>query len=319
MGVWDWLRGKKAPPSESPALEKGLEKTRRSFWQRLSALFKGKATLDEETREELEALLLSADVGPKTTDLILTHLQESLRKTPLAAGESIIERLESVLISLLERPFEPKTGSPYVILMVGVNGVGKTTSLAKLAYRFKKEGLRVVMGAADTFRAAAVSQLRYWAERLEVPLVEKGMGADPGAVAYETIQKAKEMGADVVLIDTAGRLHTKEPLMRELGKVYRVVSKALAGAPHEVLLVLDATTGQNAIRQAQVFLEATACTGLILTKLDGTAKGGVAFAVVQELGLPIRFIGVGEGAEDLLPFEAKRFVQALLRGTLERA
>ncbi len=313
MGLWDWLRGKKAPPPESPALEKGLDKTRRSFWQRLRSLFSGKTALDEETREELEAILLSADVGPRTTDLILTRLQESLHRTPLAAGESITDRLEALLIELLDRPFTPKAGSPYVILIVGVNGVGKTTSLAKLAYRFKGEGLRVVMGAADTFRAAAVSQLRHWAERLEVPLVERGMGADPGAVAYETVQKAQAMAADVVLIDTAGRLHTKEPLMRELGKVYRVVEKALPGAPHEVLLVLDATTGQNAIRQAQVFLEATACTGLVLTKLDGTAKGGVAFALVQELGLPIRFVGVGEAADDLLPFDPQRFVQALLR------
>jgi len=185
--------------------------------------------------------------------------------------------------------------------------------LAKLAARFAREGQKVVMGAADTFRAAAVSQLRHWADKLGLPLLEKGMGADPGAVAYETIQKALQIGADVVLIDTAGRLHTKEPLMRELSKVYRVAGKALPGAPHEVLLVLDATTGQNALRQAQVFMEATACTGIILTKLDGTAKGGVAFALVEETGLPIRFIGVGESAEDLLPFESRAFVQALLK------
>jgi len=321
MGLLDWLRGKKqapsaqpeAPSTPEPALQKGLEKTRRSFWGRLKSLFVGRKALDAETRESLEELLLLADVGIKATESILAELEKSLEDDPLQEGESIMSRLEEILVRRLERPFTLREGHPYVILLVGVNGVGKTTSLAKLAARFAREGQKVVMGAADTFRAAAVSQLRHWADKLGLPLVEKGMGADPGAVAYETIQKALHIGADVVLIDTAGRLHTKEPLMRELSKVYRVVGKALPGAPHEVLLVLDATTGQNALRQAQVFMEATACTGIILTKLDGTAKGGVAFALVEETGLPIRFIGVGESAEDLLPFEPRAFVQALLK------
>jgi fused signal recognition particle receptor len=321
MGLLDWLRGKKqapsaqpeAPSTSEPALQKGLEKTRRSFWGRLKSLFASRKALDAETRESLEELLLLADVGIKATESILAELEKSLKDEPLQEGESIMSRLEEILVRRLERPFTLREGHPYVILLVGVNGVGKTTSLAKLAGRFAREGQKVVMGAADTFRAAAVSQLRHWADKLGLPLVEKGMGADPGAVAYETIQKALQIGADVVLIDTAGRLHTKEPLMRELSKVYRVVGKALPGAPHEVLLVLDATTGQNALRQAQVFMEATACTGIILTKLDGTAKGGVAFALVEETGLPIRFIGVGESAEDLLPFEPRAFVQALLK------
>ena len=321
MGLLDWLRGKKqapsaqpeAPSTPDPALQKGLEKTRRSFWGRLKSLFAGRKALDAETRESLEELLLLADVGIKATESILAELEKSLKDEPLQEGESIMGRLEEILVRRLERPFTLREGHPYVILLVGVNGVGKTTSLAKLAARFAREGQKVVMGAADTFRAAAVSQLRHWADKLGLPLVEKGMGADPGAVAYETIQKALQIGADVVLIDTAGRLHTKEPLMRELSKVHRVVGKALPGAPHEVLLVLDATTGQNALRQAQVFMEATACTGIILTKLDGTAKGGVAFALVEETGLPIRFIGVGESAEDLLPFEPRAFVQALLK------
>jgi fused signal recognition particle receptor len=319
MGLLDWLRGKKAsPPSQQTAtpesnLQKGLEKSRRSFWNRLKSLFLSSPTLQRETRDELEELLLSADVGPKATAQILMGLEKSLRDHALQQGETFIDRLEEILTARVDKSFTPKEGHPYVILFVGVNGVGKTTSLAKLAAYFQREGQKVVMGAADTFRAAAVSQLRHWADHLQVPLVEKGMGADPGAVAYDTIQKALEIGADVVLIDTAGRLHTKEPLMRELGKVYRVIGKALPQAPHEVLLVLDATTGQNALRQAEVFMQATACTGLILTKLDGTAKGGVAFALVEETGLPIRFIGVGESAQDLLPFDPRAFVQALLR------
>jgi len=316
MGLLDWLRGRKEVPvtptsSEAP-LQKGLEKTRRSFWSRLKSLFTGQKALNAENRERLEELLLLADVGPKATESILAELEKSLKAEPLSESENLTDRLSRILIARLDRPFVAKEGHPYVILLVGVNGVGKTTSLAKLAARFAQEGQKVLMGAADTFRAAAISQLKHWAEKLNLPLVEKGMGADPGAVAYETIQKARELGVDVVLIDTAGRLHTKEPLMRELSKVYKVIGKALPGAPHEVLLVLDATTGQNALRQAQVFMEATACTGIILTKLDGTAKGGVAFALVEETGLPIRFIGVGESAEDLLPFDAKAFVQALL-------
>ncbi len=315
MGFWDWLRGKKQDPSvtSAPALEKGLTKSRQSFWGRLKALFTGRQSLDPESREELEALLLSADVGPTATEKILTTLEESLRKQPLSGAETLIERLRTILIAFLERPFAAPEGHPYVILLVGVNGVGKTTTLARLAYRLRQEGRKVLMGAADTFRAAAVEQLRRWSEKLSIPLVDKGMGADPGAVAYETVQKALQESYDVVLIDTAGRLHTRKPLMQELGKVYRVLGKSLPGAPHEVLLVVDATTGQNALRQAEAFCEVTPCTGIVLTKLDGTAKGGIAFALVEETGLPIRFIGVGEAAEDLLPFSPDAFVEGLLK------
>lgn len=314
MGWWDWLRGKKSTEVQeaSPALEKGLEKSRLSFWQRIKTIFTGRQSLDPESREEIEELLLSADVGPAVTEKILSALEKEVRENPLREGETLLDRLKVLLIQLVDRPFTPQEGYPYVILLVGVNGVGKTTTLARLAYRLSQEGKKVLMAAADTFRAAAVDQLKRWSERLQIPLVEKGMGADPGAVTYEAIQKAIKESYDIVLIDTAGRLHTRTPLMQELGKVYRVAGKALPGAPHEVLLVIDATTGQNALRQAEAFTQATACTGIVLTKLDGTAKGGIAFALVEETGLPIRFIGVGEGAEDLLPFSPAAFVQGLL-------
>ncbi|GIV23838.1 MAG: signal recognition particle-docking protein FtsY [Bacteroidia bacterium] len=314
MGWWDWLRGKKSTEVQeaSPALEKGLEKSRLSFWQRIKTIFTGRQSLDPESREEIEELLLSADVGPAVTEKILSALEKEVRENPLREGETLLDRLKVLLIQLVDRPFAPQEGYPYVILLVGVNGVGKTTTLARLAYRLSQEGKKVLMAAADTFRAAAVDQLKRWSERLQIPLVEKGMGADPGAVTYEAIQKAIKESYDIVLIDTAGRLHTRTPLMQELGKVYRVAGKALPGAPHEVLLVIDATTGQNALRQAEAFTQATACTGIVLTKLDGTAKGGIAFALVEETGLPIRFIGVGEGAEDLLPFSPAAFVQGLL-------
>lgn len=315
MGVWDWLRGKKkeAAVPTAPALEKGLTKSRQTFWGRLKALFTGRQSLDSDSREEVEALLLSADVGPAATEKLLTALEQSLRENPLSAAETLLDRLRTLLVAFLDRPFVAPEGHPYVILLVGVNGVGKTTTLARLAYRLQQEGKKVLIGAADTFRAAAVEQLRRWSDRLGIPLVEKGMGADPGAVAYETLQKALSEQHDVVLIDTAGRLHTRKPLMQELGKVYRVLGKALPGAPHEVLLVVDATTGQNALRQAEAFCEVTPCTGIVLTKLDGTAKGGVAFALVEQTRLPIRFVGVGEAAEDLLPFDAEAFVEGLLK------
>ncbi|MCS7163291.1 MAG: signal recognition particle-docking protein FtsY [Bacteroidia bacterium] len=313
MGLWEWLRGKKTEaPSPALSLHKGLEKSRRTFWERLRDFFGSRAGLEAADQESLEELLLSADVGPTATQTLLQALEASLRTTPLGPNETLLDRLKVLLIRLLEVPFEPPEGQPYVILFVGVNGVGKTTTVARLAYRLKTEGKKVLLGAADTFRAAAIEQLHAWSTRLGIPLVEKGMGADPGAVTYEAIQKAIKEQYDVVLIDTAGRLHTRTPLMQELAKVYRVAGKALAGAPHEVLLVVDATTGQNALRQAEVFQAATHCTGLVLTKLDGTAKGGIAFALVAQTKLPIRFIGVGESAEDLLPFSAQDFVESLL-------
>ncbi|MCS6790593.1 MAG: signal recognition particle-docking protein FtsY [Bacteroidia bacterium] len=311
MGWWDWLKkGKVAEPT--PQLTQGLQKSREGFWARIRRFFEGKKKIDPQNREEIEELLLAADVGPQATEQILKQLEESLRQKPLTVKETLLERLRGILISMIDRPFHPREGQPYVILLVGVNGTGKTTTLARLAHNLKKENKKVLLAAADTFRAAAVDQLRIWAERLSVPLVEKGMGADPGAVAYEAVQKAVKEGYEVLLIDTAGRLHNRKHLMDELSKIYRVTGKALTGAPHEVLLVLDATTGQNALRQAEVFQEAVHCTGVVLTKLDGTAKGGVAFAVVQQTGLPIRFIGVGERAEDLLPFSPEAFVEGLL-------
>ncbi|MCS7188832.1 MAG: signal recognition particle-docking protein FtsY [Bacteroidia bacterium] len=313
MGWWDWLTGKKSPVELStPTLQKGLEKSRQSFWSRLKGLFSTRRTIDAQSREEIEELLLCADVGPSATEKILKELESSLQKVPLQAGETLLDRLHTTLLEIINRPFTPRESKPYVILLVGVNGVGKTTTIARLAYNLKKEGKKVLIGAADTFRAAAVEQLRIWSERLGTALVEKGMGVDPGAVAYETIQRASREGYDIALIDTAGRLHTKTPLMQELGKIYRVIGKALPGAPHEVLLVVDATTGQNALRQAEVFMQAAPCTGIVLTKLDGTAKGGIAFALVEATGLPIRFVGVGEKADDLIPFSPEAFVRGLL-------
>ncbi len=285
-------------------LRQGLEKTRKTFFDGIKQLL-GVGRIDEETLQELEELLIAADVGHQTTTWIIEKLKRERSDDPIAS-------LKKILVELLDADTSLNlTGSPSVISVVGVNGSGKTTSVAKLASQFQAMGKSVVMAAADTFRAAAIEQLKVWGERINCTVIAHEEGGDPAAVAYDAVNHAKSKSKDIVIIDTAGRLHTKKNLMEELRKIHRVVAKLLDGAPHEVLLVIDATTGQNGLVQARIFKEMVNVTGLVITKLDGTAKGGVALAIKHELSLPIKFIGVGESAEDLKPFDAKQFVEAL--------
>jgi len=285
-------------------LRQGLEKTRKTFFDGIKQLL-GVGRIDEETLQELEELLIAADVGHQTTTWIIEKLKRERSDDPIAS-------LKKILVELLDADTSLNlTGSPSVISVVGVNGSGKTTSVAKLASQFQAMGKSVVMTAADTFRAAAIEQLKVWGERINCTVIAHEEGSDPAAVAYDAVNHAKSKSKDIVIIDTAGRLHTKKNLMEELRKIHRVVAKLVDGAPHEVLLVIDATTGQNGLVQARIFKEMVNVTGLVITKLDGTAKGGVALAIKHELSLPIKFIGVGESAEDLKPFDAKQFVEAL--------
>lgn len=285
-------------------LRQGLEKTRKTFFDGIKQLL-GVSRIDEETLQELEELLIAADVGHQTTTWIIEKLKQERSDDPIAS-------LKKILVELLDADTSLNlTGSPSVISVVGVNGSGKTTSVAKLASQFQAMGKSVVMAAADTFRAAAIEQLKVWGERINCTVIAHEEGSDPAAVAYDAVNHAKSKSKDIVIIDTAGRLHTKKNLMEELRKIHRVVAKLVDGAPHEVLLVIDATTGQNGLVQARIFKEMVNVTGLVITKLDGTAKGGVALAIKHELSLPIKFIGVGESAEDLKPFDAKQFVEAL--------
>ncbi|MGB9789386.1 signal recognition particle-docking protein FtsY [Thermotoga caldifontis] len=285
-------------------LKQGLEKTKKAFFEGIKQLLRS-GRIDEETLEELEEILIAADVGHETTSWIIEKLKEQRVEDPVSA-------LKEILIELLEGDTSLNlTGSPSVISVVGVNGSGKTTTVAKLAAQFQSMGKSVVMAAADTFRAAAIEQLRVWGERINCTVIAHTEGSDPAAVAYDAVNHAKSKGKDIVIIDTAGRLHTKKNLMEELRKIHRVVGKLVEGAPHEVLLVIDATTGQNGLMQARVFKEMVNVTGLVITKLDGTAKGGIALAIKHQLSLPIKFIGVGESAEDLRPFDARQFVEAL--------
>ncbi len=285
-------------------LRQGLEKTRKTFFDGIKQLL-GVGRIDEETLQELEELLIAADVGHQTTTWIIEKLKRERSDDPIAS-------LKKILVELLDADTSLNlTGSPSVISVVGVNGSGKTTSVAKLALQFQAMGKSVVMAAADTFRAAAIEQLKVWGERINCTVIAHEEGGDPAAVAYDAVNHAKSKSKDIVIIDTAGRLHTKKNLMEELRKIHRVVAKLVDGAPHEVLLVIDATTGQNGLVQARIFKEMVNVTGLVITKLDGTAKGGVALAIKHELSLPIKFIGVGESAEDLKPFDAKQFVEAL--------
>ncbi|MEM0953429.1 MAG: signal recognition particle-docking protein FtsY [Pseudomonadota bacterium] len=301
-------------------LRQGLSRTSDQLAAGLGRAFLGRKQIDAALLEELETALLQADVGIDTTTDIVDRLTERVSRKDLTDAQALYSALQAELQAVLlpsEQAFEPTTDGPFVILMVGVNGAGKTTTIGKLAQRYKAEGRRVMLAAGDTFRAAAVEQLQTWGERNDVPVIAQHTGADSASVIFDALQAAQARGIDVLIADTAGRLHNKDNLMDELSKVVRVMSKLDAAAPHEVMLVLDAGMGQNALAQAEHFQKAVGVTGITLTKLDGTAKGGIIFAVARKLGLPIRFIGVGETAEDLRPFQAGRFVAALFEGVVE--
>ncbi|KXB97944.1 MAG: signal recognition particle-docking protein FtsY [Chlorobi bacterium NICIL-2] len=322
MGFFDSLKAKVQAVAQKVSdtlsfdrLKEGLAKTRSAVFGRLASLVRGR-TLDDALLAELEEALLLADVGVRTTERILDGLRQRWRRSntddPDAVLDAIKAEIAERLLAVSERsPQNVVLPKPYVVMVVGVNGVGKTTTVGKLAYNFQREGKRVIIGAADTFRAAANEQLATWAARAGVEIVQQQRGADPAAVAYDTLNAAIARGMDVCLIDTAGRLHTKGGLMQELEKISRVLKKLVPDAPHDVWLVLDATTGQNAIVQAREFAKVAPLSGLIVTKLDGTAKGGVVLAIADEFQLPVRYIGVGERIDDLQPFDAIAFVEAL--------
>jgi fused signal recognition particle receptor len=296
-------------------LKSGLSKTRQNFTSGVADLLLGKKKIDEDTLEELETLLLTADVGVEATQELIDKISERLERKQLSDTEALFTALKEDMAEMLapcNKPLEiDPDKKPYVILMVGINGVGKTTTIGKLARKFKDEGKKVMLAAGDTFRAAAVEQLQAWGERNEVPVIAQQSGADSAAVIFDAVEAAKSRGMDVLIADTAGRLHTQYNLMDELIKIRRVMGKLDQEIPHEVMLVIDAGTGQNALNQAQMFNEAVTLTGITLTKLDGTAKGGIVFALAKKQGIPIRFIGVGEGVEDLRRFDAPEFIEAL--------
>ena len=297
-------------------LKQGLSRTRQNFSAGVADLFLGKKQIDDDILEELETLLLTADVGIEATQQIINDLTERVARKQLADTDALLQALKENMRALLAPVNQPlqidAAKSPYVILMVGINGVGKTTTIGKLAKKFQADGKSVMLAAGDTFRAAAVEQLQTWGERNNVPVIAQQSGADSAAVIFDALQAAKARGIDVLIADTAGRLHTQSNLMEELKKIHRVMSKLDVDAPHETMLVIDAGTGQNAVNQAQMFHQAVNLTGLTLTKLDGTAKGGILFALAKKVGVPIRYIGVGEGIDDLRPFDADDFINALL-------
>jgi len=303
------------------SLDKGLEKTKSSFFGKLSKAVAGKSKVDDEVLDNLEEVLVASDVGVNTTLKIIERIEERVAKDKYLGTDELNQILREEIAALLSETntgeateFEVPYGKkPYVIMVVGVNGVGKTTTIGKLAYQFKKAGKSVVLGAADTFRAAAIDQLQIWSERAEVPIVKQNMGSDPASVAFDTLQSAVTQNADVVIIDTAGRLHNKVNLMNELTKVKRVMQKVVPDAPHEVLLVLDGSTGQNAFEQAKQFTAATEVTALAVTKLDGTAKGGVVIGISDQFQVPVKYIGVGEGMEDLQVFNKYEFVDSFFK------
>ena len=306
---------------EQERLEEGLEKTRASFFGKINRLVRGKDTVDDTILDELEEVLVTSDVGVKTTVDIIGLVEERVAQDKYVSAKELNGIIRDEIARLLldhapERPVDfeaPLAYKPHVIMVVGVNGVGKTTTIGKMAYRYTQAGRSVLLGAADTFRAAAIEQLDIWGDRAGVSVIKQKHGADPAAVAFDTLESAKRRDAEVVIIDTAGRLHTKSGLMDELSKIKRVMDRQVDGAPHEVLLVLDASTGQNAIRQAQEFTKSVEVTGLILTKLDGTAKGGIVIGISNEFQIPVKYIGVGEQIEDLQVFDRQRFVEALFK------
>ncbi len=321
MGLFDKLFGKK---QQQESLEQGLQKTREGFFSKITKAIAGKSTVDAEVLDNLEEALVSADVGIETTVAIIDQIEKRVAKDKYlntAALNTILkEEVQHILVSAPEESsyenYElPKGHKPHVILVVGVNGVGKTTTIGKLAHNFSKAGKSVLLGAADTFRAAAVDQLTIWSERTGVQIVKKEMGSDPASVAFDTVKSGVAKNVDVIIIDTAGRLHNKLHLMDELTKIKRVVEKVIPEAPHEVMLVLDGSTGQNALEQAKHFTAATNVSALAITKLDGTAKGGVVLAIAHQFKIPVKFIGVGEKAEDLLVFNKQLFVEGLFNTT----
>ncbi len=314
MGIF----GKFFSKEKKEKLDQGLEKSKENMFSKLSRAVAGKSKVDEEVLDDLEEILVASDVGITTTVKIIERIEERVARDKYVGTGELNKILREEIANLLsENETEdatdftlPAGNKPHVIMVVGVNGVGKTTTIGKLAAQFNRKGLKVVLGAADTFRAAAVDQLTIWSERVGVPIVKQGMGSDPASVAFDTLQSAVAQNADVVLIDTAGRLHNKINLMNELGKIKRVMQKVIPDAPHEVLLVLDASTGQNAIEQAKQFTKATDVSALALTKLDGTAKGGVVIGVSDQFQIPVKYIGVGEGIDDLQVFNKHEFVDS---------
>jgi fused signal recognition particle receptor len=313
MGIFDFFsRGKKED------LDRGLEKTKQSFFSKITRAILGKSKVDDEVLDNLEEVLISSDVGVATTLKIIDRIQKRVDRDKVLNTDEVNSVLKEEITGLLvdsnislEQNKQLNPNEPYVIMVVGVNGVGKTTTIGKLAHQFKTSGKKVMLGAADTFRAAAVDQLIIWSQRVGVDIVQQGMNADPASVAFDTLQSAKANGADVVIIDTAGRLHNKVNLMNELSKIKRVMTKVFPNAPHEILLVLDGSTGQNAYEQAKQFAQATEINALAITKLDGTAKGGVVIGISDQMQIPVKYIGVGEKMEDLQLFDKQAFVEAL--------
>ncbi len=320
MGLFDKLfKRNKEQQEQKEVLDEGLQKTKENIFSKLTKAIAGKDKVDEEVLDDLENALVSADVGIETTVAIIERIEARVAKDKYV-GTSALNRIlqEEIMEMLTDAPSNefatfslPADKKPYVLLVVGVNGVGKTTTIGKLAYNFKKNGQEVVLGAADTFRAAAVDQLTIWSERVGVPIVKKEMGSDPSSVAFDSVSSAIARNADIVIIDTAGRLHNKAYLMEELSKIRRVISKKMPDAPHEVMLVLDGSTGQNAVEQAKQFIAATEVSSIAITKLDGTAKGGVVLAIANQFKIPVKYIGVGEKMEDLQVFNKEEFVDSL--------
>ncbi len=315
------LFGKKENKDEQENLDKGLARTKESLFKKLGKIILGKHKVDDDVLDELEEVLITSDVGVDTTLKIIKRIEERVKKDAYSGSAELNEILREEIGSLLEETdreggkdeYVDHGGDPYVIMVVGINGVGKTTTIGKLANRYKKAGKKVVLGAADTFRAAAIEQLEVWAQRVDVPIVKQQMGSDPASVAFDTLSSAKAHGADVVIIDTAGRLHNNIGLMNELSKIKNVMKKVVPTAPDEVLLVLDGSTGQNAFEQAKQFTKATEVTSLAITKLDGTAKGGVVIGVSDQFNIPVKYIGIGEGIDDIQLFDRRSFVESLFK------
>lgn len=313
--------GKLFGKKEQESLDQGLEKTKQGFFERISKVIVGKTAVDDDVLDQLEEALIGADVGVDTTLAIIERIQERVKRDKYVSTSELNQILHDEIANLLiDTPQDlagfqvPESKKPFITLVVGVNGVGKTTTIGKLAHHFKAAGNEVLLGAADTFRAAAVDQLTIWSERVDVPIVKQNMGADPSSVAFDTVQSAIARKSDIVFIDTAGRLHNKAHLMDELNKIKRVIQKQIPDAPHEVLLVLDGSTGQNALEQAKQFMAVTNVTALAITKLDGTAKGGVLLAIAHQCKIPVKYIGVGEQLDDLILFDKVAFVKTLFKG-----